>query len=76
MTGGGCGAIIEQGGVKVLLSTGGGWGYEMTPTELQKKDEFYAIYDKAFQDAQKGSGKQMRELPDYLEERPSFDSFA
>lgn len=76
LTGGGSGAVIEQGGVKVLLYTGAGWGYEMTSAELQKKDEFYAIYDKALRDVKKGSGEQMRELPDYLEDRPSFDSFA
>ncbi len=76
MTGGGYGAVIEEGGVNVLLSIGAGWGYEMTPAELQKKDEFYAIYDKALRDAQKSSGDQMRELPDYLEYRPYVDSLA
>lgn len=75
-TGEGCGAIIEKGGVKVLLSNGAGWGYKMTPAELQKKDEFYAIYNKALKETQNGLTEKMRELPEYLEDRPTFDSFA
>ena len=27
-----------------LIYLGNGWGYEMTPAELAKKDEFYSIY--------------------------------
>ena len=27
-----------------LSNLGNGWGYEMTPAELAKKDEFYSIY--------------------------------
>lgn len=76
MTGGGYGAVIEKCGVKVLSATGAGWGYEMTPAELQKKDEFYAIYQKALRNAQNGAIEELRELPDYLVDKSSFDSFA
>ena len=76
MTDGGCGAVIEKGGTKILLSNGAGWGYEMTPVELQKKDEFYALYNKALKEAKNGLAEQMRELPDYLEDKPTFDGFA
>lgn len=72
----GGGTVIEKGGVKVLTSSRAGWGYEMTPAELQKKDEFYAIYNKALKEAKNGLTEQMRELPDYLEDKPIFDSFA
>ena len=34
--------------MNVLLNTGAGWGYEMTPVELTKKDEFYSIYWKEY----------------------------
>ena len=44
LTTGGYGAVIERGGVKLLAGDDYGWGYEMTPAELKKKDEFYAIY--------------------------------
>ena len=44
LTSGGYGAEIQYQGVKVLSNLGNGWGYEMTPAELAKKDEFYSIY--------------------------------
>ena len=44
LTSGGYGVQIQSQGVNVLLNTGAGWGYEMTPAELTKKDEFYSIY--------------------------------
>ena len=53
-----------------------GWGYEMTPAELKKKDEFYAIYNSAVKNAQKGIKEELRDLPDYLEDKPIFDSLA
>ena len=37
-------AEIRYQGVTVLSNLGNGWGYEMTPAELAKKDEFYSIY--------------------------------
>ena len=42
LTSGGYGVQIQSQGVNVLLNTGAGWGYEMTPAELTKKDEFYS----------------------------------
>ena len=44
LTTGGYGAEIQYQGVTVLSNLGNGWGYEMTPAELAKKDEFYSIY--------------------------------
>ena len=76
MTDGGCGAVIEKEGVKVLLYSGAGWGYEMTPAELQKKDEFYAIYNKALRETPNSLTEHMREVPDYLDDRPVFDCLA
>ncbi len=37
LTSGGYGVQIQSQGVNVLLNTGAGWGYEMTPAELTKK---------------------------------------
>ena len=48
LTSGGYGVQIQSQGVNVLLNTGAGWGYEMTPAELTKKDEFYSIYRKEY----------------------------
>ena len=75
LTTGGYGAVIERGGVKLLAGDDYGWGYEMTPAELKKKDEFYAIYNSAVKNAQKEI-KELRDLPDYLEDKPIFDSLA
>ncbi|MEE3471942.1 MAG: hypothetical protein VZR24_14880 [Butyrivibrio hungatei] len=75
LTTGGYGVIIERGGVQLLAGDDYGWGYEMTPAELKKKDEFYAIYNSAVKNAQKEI-KELRDLPDYLEDKPIFDSLA
>ena len=40
--------------MNVLLNTGAGWGYEMTPAELTKKDEFYSIYWKEYNTEKNG----------------------
>ena len=40
LTSGGYGVQIQSQGVNVLLNTGAGWGYEMTPAELTRKDQF------------------------------------
>lgn len=40
LTSGGYGVQIQSQGVNVLLNTGAGWGYEMTPAELTKKMNF------------------------------------
>ena len=36
LTSGGYGVQIQSQGVNVLLNTGAGWGYEMTPAVLTK----------------------------------------
>ena len=75
LTTGGYGVVIEQGGVQILSGSDYGWGYQMTPAELKKKDEFYAIYYSAVKNAQREI-KELRDLPDYLEDKPIFDSLA
>ncbi len=70
---GGYGAVIECQGVKALLNTGNGWSYEMTPAELSKKDEFYSIYWTEYRSVKNSVGAELSEMPDYLEEKPSFD---
>ena len=54
LTSGGYGVQIQSQGVNVLLNTGAGWGYEMTPVELTKKDEFYSIYWKEYNAVKNG----------------------
>lgn len=46
--GSGYDTVIKSGGVNVLNFGTAGWSYEMTPAEIKKKDEFYAIYNKAY----------------------------
>ncbi len=45
----------------------------MTPAELAKKDEFYSIYWTEYRSVKNSVGAELSELPDYLEEKPSFD---
>ncbi len=73
LTTGGYGAVIECQGVKALSNTGNGWSYEMTPAELAKKNEFYAIYWAEYRSVKNSVGAELSELPDYLEDKPSFD---
>ena len=73
LSGGGYGAEIECQGVKVLLNTGNGWSYEMTPAELTRKNEFYDIYWREYRAIKNSLGDSLAELPDYLEDRPKFD---
>ena len=73
LTGGGYGAEIEYQGVKVLSNTGYGWGYELTPAELARKDEFYAIYWKEYRAVKNDVEDELAQLPDYLGDRPAFD---
>ena len=53
-----------------------GWGYEMTPAELTRKDEFYSIYWKEYNAVKNGMNSELKELPDYLEKRPVFEAKA
>lgn len=77
LTTGGYGAEIQYQGAKVLTNTGRGWGYEMTPAELAKKDKFYSIYWKEFNSVKEKESVELREVQDYLDtDRPSFEARA
>ena len=62
--------------MNVLLNTSAGWGYEMTPAELTKKDEFYSSYWKEYNAVKNGMNSELKELPDYLKKRPVFEAKA
>ena len=77
LTTGGYGAEIQYQGVTVLSNLGNGWGYEMTPAELAKKDEFYSIYWSEYNFVKENGSSELREMPDYLnQDRPSFEARA
>ena len=76
LTGGGYGAEIYYGDTMVLSNTGYGWGYEATPAEQEKSKEFYDIYWKEYRSVKNGEGAELAELPDYLEDKPTFDKKA
>ena len=78
LTGGGYGADISYQGTKVLtyLGAGYGWGYEATPAEQEKSKEFYDIYWKEYRSVKNCEGTELAELPDYLEDKPTFDKKA
>ena len=75
LTSGGYGADIYYQGTKVLtyLGSGYGWACERTPAEREKEREFYGIYFDEYRSLKNGQGAGLEELPDYLEEKPSFD---
>ena len=75
LTGGGYGADISYQGTKGLtyLGDGYGWGCERTPAEREKEREFYGIYFNEYHAQKNGQSSELGELPDYLEEKPSFD---
>lgn len=75
MTSGEYGADIYYQGTKVLtyLGSGYGWACERTPIEREKEREFYAIYFDEYRSLKNRQGVELDELPDYLEEKPSFD---
>lgn len=74
LSGGGHGAVIQYGNTQVLSNLGSGWGYQMTPAELAKSQEFYSIYWKEYRSIKNDS--EIRELPDYLEQKSAFDKKA
>ena len=77
LTTGGYGAEIQYQGVTVLSNLGNGWGYEMTPAELAKKDEFYSIYWSEYNLVKESGSSELREMLDYLnQDRPSFEARA
>jgi hypothetical protein len=75
MTSGGYGADIYYQGTKVLtyLGPGYGWACERTPAEQEKEKEFYGIYFNEYRSLKNGKESELEELPDYLEEKSSFD---
>ncbi len=75
LTSGGYGADIYCQGTKVLtyLGSGYGWACERTPAEREKEREFYGIYFNEYRSLKNGQGVELEALPDYLEEKPSFD---
>lgn len=75
LTSGGHGADIYYQGAKVLtyLGSGYGWACERTPAEREKEKEFYEIYFNEYRFLKNGKESELEELPDYLDEKPSFD---
>ena len=75
LTSGGYGADIYYQGTKVLtyLGSGYGWACERTPAEREKEREFYGIYFNEYRSLKNGKGDELEALPDYLEDKPSFD---
>ena len=75
LTSGGHGADIYYQGTKVLtyLGSGYGWACERTPAEREKEKEFYGIYFNEYRSLKNSQEAELEELPDYLEETPSFD---
>lgn len=78
LSGQGYGADISYQGTKVLtyLGMGYGWGYEATPAEREKSKEFYEIYFHEYRSIKNRGETELAELPDYLEEKPTFDQKA
>lgn len=55
------------------LGSGYGWACERTLAEREKEREFYGIYFNEYRSLENGQGAELEELPEYLEEKPSFD---
>lgn len=75
LTGEGHGADIYYQGTRVLSYNGSryGWAYEATPAEQEKMKVFNGIYWKEYRSIKNAENSEMAELPDYLEDKPSFD---
>ena len=75
LTGEGYGADISYQGTKVLTYLGDsyGWGCERTPAEREKEREFYGIYFNEYHTQKNAQSSELKELPNYLEEKTSFD---
>lgn len=78
LTGQGYGADIYYQGTKVLtyLGAGYGWAAERTPAERAKQQEFYEIYFNEYRSVKNSGETELAELPDYLEDKPTFDQKA
>ena len=77
LTGEGYGADIYYQGTKVLTYIGSGcWAAERTPVEREKEKEFYEIYFNEYRSIKNGKGTELAELPDYIENKPTFDQKA
>ena len=74
LTGEGYGADISYQGTKVLTYLGDsyGWGCERTPAEREKEREFYGIYFNEYHTQKNVKNSELKELPNYLEEKTSF----
>lgn len=59
---------------KHFALAGAGWGYEMTPAELAKKNEFYSVYWKEYHSVK--NDLELEKLPDYIAEKNMFDKKA
>ncbi|MCX4345576.1 MAG: hypothetical protein OSJ53_17035 [Kineothrix sp.] len=55
------------------LGSGYGWACEKTPAEREKEREFYGIYFNEYRSLKNANGEELEVLPDYLDEKPSFD---
>ena len=75
LAGGGYGADISYQGTKVLTYLGDsyGWGCERTPAEREKEREFYGMYFNEYHTQKNAQSSEVKELPNYLEEKTSFD---
>ena len=61
---------------KKFALAGGGtleWGCERTPAEREKEREFYGIYFNEYHTQKNAQSSELKELPNYLEEKTSFD---
>ena len=59
--------------VLTYLGDGYGWGCERTPAEREKEREFYGIYFNEYHTQKNAQSSELKELPNYLEEKTSFD---
>jgi hypothetical protein len=59
--------------VLTYLGSGYGWAYEKTPAEQEKSKEFYEIYFNEYRALKNGKESELEELPDYLEDKATFD---
>ena len=74
LTGGGYGVEIKVGDTLVLANLGHGWSYGLTSAEIEKMKVFNDIYWDEYRSVKNGKGAELAELPDYLEDKPAFDS--
>jgi hypothetical protein len=59
--------------VLTYLGSGYGWACERTPAEREKEKEFYGIYFDEYRALKNGKELELEEMPDYLEDKATFD---